>query len=482
MVPVDCPERIKSVNWTIASWVIFVLAFVWPAAFAIRRIAHRMRPRWGRCEACNYNLRGIGSDRCPECGYSILRRTPLTRKRDVLLRLMIMLILLIVAHVVNRIEAIARRGWVAAVPTTVLIALLPHQTRTGSDSGLVDQLAGEIRGRLEPQWDGSTDVNRRPTSADQPAHWQWRWMIRKSLAVDHGPAAGWSMWQWDAGRILEQAYRTDRLTVDERTRVEQMCYFDIRCRPHWPLDVDLYAHIATKCVVRGDGVRFTSRALTDGYASETITDLPGTFRTGTDSGLKRLGAADRPGDVRYEFVVERFDAASSTWRAASRETRVVTRISESNEIGLTPITIPPSVLETLSPSVGRRVGWSTENGIWLNVHPNASFGAALSTAAFAIDIQLYCDGELFASGACIWNTRSDPDSASIAGRRRPQGLFVQCREEGQMSWKQLGRLQVHSWNVVIEGDPHVALQDFDATSYWSGRYEFKDIPADATIW
>jgi hypothetical protein len=61
---------------TLPHWAVVLPLAIWPVIF-FRRVAKlRRRKRMGLCLSCGYDLRGIDSGRCPECGASVDGLTP----------------------------------------------------------------------------------------------------------------------------------------------------------------------------------------------------------------------------------------------------------------------------------------------------------------------------------------------------------------------------------------------------------------------
>lgn len=56
--------------WSVIGWIALALL-----GWIARLMLGRVREHYGHCFACGYDLHGISSERCPECGSSIRRRT-----------------------------------------------------------------------------------------------------------------------------------------------------------------------------------------------------------------------------------------------------------------------------------------------------------------------------------------------------------------------------------------------------------------------
>jgi len=58
-------------KWLVVGLAVCLL-FIHAVTFAVVRV-RMVRPGLGYCQHCNYDLRGLSSDRCPECGNPIVR-------------------------------------------------------------------------------------------------------------------------------------------------------------------------------------------------------------------------------------------------------------------------------------------------------------------------------------------------------------------------------------------------------------------------
>jgi DNA-directed RNA polymerase subunit RPC12/RpoP len=115
-----------------------------------------------RCPKCWYDMRGLPVLRCPECGREVPHERHLYRPRRRWRVMPVALVLVLVGLNLRLIPLVQRGGYVAAVPTTVLIAIFEH---------LPDQFV--INGTPNASEDMSLDGRR---DDDQLWHWQERWL------------------------------------------------------------------------------------------------------------------------------------------------------------------------------------------------------------------------------------------------------------------------------------------------------------------
>jgi len=446
--------------WIITSWVIFAAAAAWPMWFAGRRLVRRIRRR-RRCEMCAYDLRGSVTERCAECGHDLTKPLRLIRVRAALLHGTIMVCLLTASHLVNRIEAIQKRGWIAAVPTTVLIECLPYQDSDPEAFGLMWRLSDELALRRHGNGRDGDDATRVPS--DELARWQRRLMIHKAVNVRFGPGVPWSNWQYEAEQIIRD--ESVRLTAAQIEKVQSLWYFEAESRPAWPLEGVVYARFRFDCITV-DRVRFRALPLTEGYNAfgERITE-----------GIVPLGVARHPGPVDYELVVERVDRESREWRTVSRRRVTIAVVSESAEPGLDAVTLSDEVLATLSPTLDPVRGPFDGFGICFDVFGDPSLERLLGDGTLALSIELLCDGEPFATSKERWHFPREREDRSAHSDRR---WHVDLQAHSRNAVEEVDRPWNHEWTVIINGDPILALCDFESTSYWAGRHEFRNIPVE----
>lgn len=268
-----------------------------------------------------------------------------------------------------------------------------------------------------------------------------------------------------------------------------MCHFNIQTRLVWPLGQMLEARIDHEFIARGDGLRFTARALTSSYAHDVFEDIPtGGFmmHSGVNYGVppRNLGKAEASGPVEYELLIERYRRDADVWEIMSRENRVLTTVSESRTPDLTEHELANPALASLSPALRIDRTYGTYPEVRLIMHPSRIFETALGRSCFAVSVTLSRDGMRFGSGTVTWSSLKNRQS-TWAARNATMMRWLPMEEwsihiepvEGQ-SWQSAEPLEDHHWSVTIEGDPYLALRDLDATTYWAGKHEFRNIPVE----
>ncbi|GEM_PF-6224930 len=466
--------------WLAISWFLFVSGFAWALWFVARQ-TWRWSRRRSHCELCAYSLSHRVSDTCPECGHDVASRSPLIHARHTLLHVVIVLQLLVAAHLFYRLEAIQMRGWIAALPTTFLIMRFSAEEPYPAKRWAVSPLRRELGYRMEDvDFIGDSSLR---VDTDKIARWQERWLIAKAMHIDYGPQLRLRDWQIPAIRILNAAWERDLLVPAQRDRVSRMCFIDTDTRDQWPIGASITAIVEPRLLVLGDGWELTAHSITPGYADFSIQ------RRSIDSMIlwsnpMALGTAIEPGPVEYELVLTRYHAATHNREQILQENRVITTVGRPDADGLAAIQIENTALEALRPMVGTNLYGDPNPVVSFDVS-SASFREALGAGRFAIAVALYEDGGEIGRGAGIW---VNPDQAHRIWLDHDAYWEYQMYGEGR--WRVSIQLQPgvrldqptlnesHEWSIRIRGDGKIALQDFDATSYWAGQHEFKDIAVE----
>ena len=163
---------------TVSGWTLGILGGTL-LAWALFGDGIRQRFKQGRrrrCPRCWYDMSHTPGLRCSECGHEVKRERSLNRGRRRWRLASVSIAVLLVANLANSAAAIHERGWVAAVPTTALILIVPrlhppieygheyffllnqNNVQTVSDSTLdklTSTLAGELfEHRIKPEHEG----------------------------------------------------------------------------------------------------------------------------------------------------------------------------------------------------------------------------------------------------------------------------------------------------------------------------------------
>jgi hypothetical protein len=164
-------------NQSSTDWVFWLsggavgVAGLWLLYFALWKDRARGRRR---CPKCWYDLSGSQSRTCSECGHASKSERKLLKTRRRWGIAFLALVTLASALMLSRASMIARGDWAFAMPTTVLIVMLPwtedHPTtgdwRTAAFNELMLQRVGvnSTAARTPPMWD-----------------WQWRLIVKRGL-------------------------------------------------------------------------------------------------------------------------------------------------------------------------------------------------------------------------------------------------------------------------------------------------------------
>ncbi len=169
--------------FTLLAWSLLGLGLV---LLAWAMLWDRSRGR-RRCPKCWYGMEGVpeaegGGWTCPECGREIENERRFRRTRRRWGGALLALVLILGSYASHAGPAVRSRGWWAAAPDLLLIALLPHVDafdRPASGGGVNNALRDEVavRSRATPQGPKGSSTN--PTWVDGEL-WPWeRWLLRR---------------------------------------------------------------------------------------------------------------------------------------------------------------------------------------------------------------------------------------------------------------------------------------------------------------
>ncbi len=138
-----------------------------------------------RCPKCWYGMEGVpasegGGWTCPECGQTVAKERQLLRTRRRWGIAALALLVFAASYASRSGPAVRDRGWWAAAPDLLLIALLPRTdafNRPGSSGGVVNTLRDEIGFRSRATLQGPRGTHTNPTWVDGRL-WPWeRWFL-----------------------------------------------------------------------------------------------------------------------------------------------------------------------------------------------------------------------------------------------------------------------------------------------------------------
>lgn len=468
--------------WVITSWILFAAAIAWPFRFGARH-TWRWSRRRSYCESCGYSLRARASDICPECGHNVAARSPLIHGRRLALHGVIAVELLVASHLFYRLEAIQKRGWIAAVPSTIVAMCVPLDRAEASVHSMPSSLERELtlRWRDLPFFADSG----LHTGSDRLARWQKRWLIRRALGVNFEEAFGEWRGTTAAEQVLACAHIQGLISPVERAQAERLCRVAFFTRPVWPSGSSVTVFFDPQVVLFADGYRFRALAVTPGYDdlefSRRIVDS--LLVSWPQGGV--LGVARESGPIEYELVFERFRYNSMTWEEVRRETRVVTTVSESSEHGLTGLGPPDEAIAILQPRLHLGPSDAFVPRVSFDTSAIDSVCELLDVTSLALNITVYRDGQKWGSGSGIWVSprlakfsRTAFGEYSVSSFGSEEWWVLPIELEGGYRLTAADWLEGHQWSIVVEGNPDLALRDFESTSYWAGRHEFRNVPVE----
>ncbi|HYD02496.1 MAG TPA: hypothetical protein VEB22_14810 [Phycisphaerales bacterium] len=243
--------------WPAAGWALIALG-VWPLLTGrLRSPRHRGR----RCPRCGYDMAGLATLTCPECGFAARAESALKRRPSARRWRLAGLAMVLLGWAVSETGAFMRLGWVGATPDWALTFLAPARGPDGPrpftrfafpraaaptaapSTSVADQLHAELWRRVSaeeiPLWMARYYLRRacdgiEPTLAASlrvPARWAWDVPMGMPWGMTHndvdlyadplqptGPADTVEITVWTtADRRDRTTILTTRLPIDMRT-------------------------------------------------------------------------------------------------------------------------------------------------------------------------------------------------------------------------------------------------------------------------
>jgi len=199
-------------------------------------VRHRFRRR-RRCPRCWYDMSRSPTLTCSECGYEAKKERRLFKARRRWRWAFFAVFLLIGSYALHVTPQVKQRGWVAAVPTTVLIAALPWLEAPYASEGRQYFNSGRLpfsRTAL------CFELAHRHGLRSTPS-WQSRWMTRRSVKLTTWDGFGDRSDADAAGWVLSHAIYTKGGLPDDVLPIllDPIASQVVCVRERWPRGVPL---------------------------------------------------------------------------------------------------------------------------------------------------------------------------------------------------------------------------------------------------
>lgn len=393
------------------------------------RFWHAQRPR--RCPRCWYDMSGTPAPAvtCSECGYRAKSEKKLLKFRRRWRWSFLAMLLLLIAAAAETAPKVRRDGWLAMVPTTAMIIMMPNLER--SQPAIFNELQRRMAiGRLR--------------------RWQWRWLIDRCVSAQTELFAVQlhSRQAWPIGQPV-------RCTADVSRYASRCNWFDATS-----MTVVLQSSLPGAAIYRGRFEPGRQEFTIDGRRIQPWLDR--TFSCGLPA----------PGSQTAEFKVTaqidcRIDDATVAITAGTRTISMPIALGGSIEQYLTPISVPD-----LDAWLRHNLFfYANEGGFWMQgvVGDRLPLEQPLTLGVTA---ELLRNGEVIASGGALQGTKDI--AAWIARERRglPLGMFGGRWRNQAADW--IKRFDLtdprDQWSMRVHGDAQKALGDFDGSTYWEGEF------------
>lgn len=446
--------------WSLLGWSLASIAALTLLLTLLGDAPRRRFRRMRRCPKCWYDLSHTPGMKCSECGYTAKRERQLFRTRRRKRWVLVALLVWIGSYFAFRVPAMQQRGWVAAVPTTVLVCAAPHvaANRPGEYQAQRESLISEVAYRAQ---------------GDSLADWQWGILIRGALRDGRRPfmrtLVPGEAWDMTSLSLLKLADRQGRLvTPQHRRRAHALTGVRIVTRSRWPAGSPVFARVTP---VQGFGHSIASMKLLT--ADPSLGEVP--FRAESIDGieldrrptywsddLSLIARSAEEGRIpRLRFSAERpvdgfwSDSAPSSRLSWQHDINVRTAIGGKVDDILTPVQ---------SPEFERRLT-DTEGFLILGDHLWVSrlerSLRLLDGATFAASFEVR-DGDFVIATARAW-WALDADSTLAPS---PRDVLLEFTDDAP---EPPGLLALEGLRLRIRSDPEMALRRFDCDRYWAGE-------------
>jgi hypothetical protein len=447
------------------------------AAWAL--LADWLRQRFRRrrrCPRCWYDMSHSPTLTCSECGYTAKKERRLFKARRRWRWAFVAVFLLIGSHALHVTAQVKQRGWVAAVPTTVIIlvtpwlevdpelALQPYRIPTdgsGSSSELLyyELIVHRIRRFRLPRWQQNLlgwrclngDQNRRALTGNWFAFYDP--ILEELLCATDGDKSRW--WYGEALRTVA---------------------IDIETRPEWPADVPIYGRVRIVTPVVCEMRRYSARLspITPGLEELIIQNPPKSDMAAFGNlltVLEDLGTPDAASRcLEYDVTIQLMEEVNGHSPCVVREYRYALpmQLQELPETQVTPCSsqeLDASLARWVKPVLALQDDGSRRLYLATSGPTEPIIVEHLSKATLGVSIELLHDNAVVARAEGLW-----PIYLVEAGI----WPFVPA---GGQAFMQLSQADgwpprpdtSEAWFVRVRGEPAIALRDIEATRCWEGE-------------
>ena len=195
------------------------------------------------CPRCTYDMTGIETSTCPECGNESRNENKLWRKPVRKRHLALLLALLAVAYTGYTGERIIKHNWTAGVPSTALILAMPKlvEIENAHHQYLLTNAAPGRQGTVRPQAFGQVAsdllfaLEERAKGRELPM-WSWQRRMLRTKAAAFGRdgenmltmLGGWHSMTDDQRDLLLKHCVSEAIVTRQRTPVDHPIMMQVR--------------------------------------------------------------------------------------------------------------------------------------------------------------------------------------------------------------------------------------------------------------
>jgi hypothetical protein len=488
-------------NWQEWGWTIAAASLSLIGAVLLLWSLFRDRARGRkRCPRCWYDMSGVTSLICPECGKNAKNERRLSRTRRRWRGAALALVLFIGAYGSWIARRVMNHGWIGAVPTWVLIGAFDRDAGYSRADTMrtLESLSKDTMGRVwikagvRRNYSVLRELKRR-AQEDELTAWEMRFLIRRCTVRHQTNPPMWTT-RSIACHDLLYAMGTENvhalgLPPDQTGQLQ----ITVRHRRRWPLGAPLVAEFRPwgPLALGLDDARL---AIVDRSSRAEYWKLQWEPRAQFEN-----PEVHDPWELHIDFMnsLDRTAQESGTVTLLGLHQTHSGRLLREWPIDMVIDVVddPESVVAGVSvPEIDAamseiKVVCAPKRGIYLGLNREVAMALFVNPElTLALRVEVLYEGEIVATGAGHWEDH-DP-SKYFDGDLRT--LFAFCRRSGLLprwpstvdienvpntraDWPPGGgessKWGGEGWTVRLTGDPLVAVRDIECTKYWKGQVE-----------
>jgi hypothetical protein len=427
-----------------------------------------------RCPKCWYDLSHTSGLRCSECGHQARRERRLFRARRRWRFAVLGLAMIVGGYALRVTPAVKQRGWVAAVPTTAIIAALPWMDDLcNTTPALRAQRKYTTRQIL------CAELYNARAKPFQMWRWQRSWLANRCLAGDAMRRPDTAKWRQQYGTILMPLLLSEETYVARGyapsawySTARNAVRVDVSTRRVWPVGVPVYVSVKIHRLVDWNthAVSFDTASSVARLGSPAVF-MPSIF-SNPDTEVVCLGTFTDGKSPALRAHISEVTTSGAT-EIAVNDIGSPFRVAGTIDDCISPVRFEPvdrALRRCLSPQLdlSRTVnGLAAPLSLWNESRVMSSDGSALQGITMAFAIEILCDGDVVGTGR-TWYSIEQLRAWALDSYRQDHS-FRGLHWDAARVPADLSAVGQHEWTVRLRAAPEAALQNLECDEYWDGE-------------